>query len=190
MRLYYSEDTYECYRWWDIGDEDDPTPRHHLYRTLWQLLYPMRDVERRKALDDLLAWGNAKSKGRLTHRVLSASEVVQLAQGGLVELGAHSVTHASLPTLPMALQQNEIQESKKYLEETVGRPVSSFAYPYGDYTAETVAVVREAGLACACTTISDGVRRRTDHYQSPRVQVLDWDGEEFARQLSKGFHSD
>jgi len=184
---YYSEETYQRLRCWQIEQQDDPTPRHSLYRTLWQLLYPLCDGERRKVLDDLLAWGSAKLTGRATHRALSPDEMVILAQGGLVEVGAHTATHPSLPTLPLALQRNEIQGSKNCLEEIVGRPVRSFAYPHGDYTADTVAVVRGAGFACACSTFSNGVRRRTDHFQLPRVQVLDWDGEEFARRLLLSF---
>ena len=184
---YYSEETYRCLRRWHIEQQDDPTVRHYLYRTLWQLLYPMRDDERRKLLDDLLAWGNAKRTGRPTHRALSQDEVVNLVQGGLVEVGAHTVTHPSLSALPMALQQSEIQESKKYLEEIIGRPVRSFAYPHGDYTADTVSIVRETGFSCACSADAGIIDQRTGHFQLPRVQVLDWDGEEFARQLSRGF---
>jgi len=188
--IYYSEETYQRLRCWHIEQQNDPTPRHYLYRTLWQLLYPLRDGERRKVLDDLLAWGDAKRTGRSTQRVLSPEEVVDLAEGGLVEVGAHTVTHASLPTLPLALQEREIQESKNCLEEIIGRPVRSLAYPHGDYTAETVSIVRETGFTCACSADAGIIWESTNHFQLPRVQVLDWDGEQFARQLSTSFRSD
>lgn len=187
---YYTDDTYRCLQRWHVEQQDDPSPRHYLYRTLWQLLCPMHDSERRKVLDDLLAWGNAKPTGRLTHRALSASEIVQLAQGGLVEVGAHTVTHPSLPVLPLVLQRNEIQGSKNCLEEIVGRPVTSFSYPFGDYTAKTVAIVQEAEFARACSCAGDTVQGARDPFELPRIEVQDCDGEEFARQLSKDFHCD
>ncbi len=184
---HYSEETYQRLRCWHIEQQEDPTPRHYLYRTLWQLLSPLRHGERRKVLDDLLAWGGDKPTGRPTHRALSPEETVNVAQGGLIEVGAHTVTHPSLPALPLALQENEIQESKKCLEEIIGHPVRSFAYPHGDYTADTLSIVRETGFSCACSADAGIIDQRTGHFQLPRVQVLDWDGEEFARQLSRGF---
>jgi peptidoglycan/xylan/chitin deacetylase (PgdA/CDA1 family) len=53
------------------------------------------------------------------------------AEGGLVEVGAHILTHSVLSTLPAATQRDEILESKACLEEIPGQPVTSFSYPYG-----------------------------------------------------------
>ena len=61
---HYSEEIYQRLRYWHIEQQEDPTPRHYLYRTLWQLLSPLRHGERRKVLDDLLAWGGDKPTGR------------------------------------------------------------------------------------------------------------------------------
>jgi len=87
-----------------------------------------------------------------------------------------------------AAQREEIQQSKTYLEQVLGSPVTSFAYPYGrqsDYTAETVALVREAGFACACSASANVVRRAADPFRLPRLHVQDWDGEKFTQVLSR-----
>jgi hypothetical protein len=89
--------------------------------------------------------------------------------------------------LPEALQRDEIRRSKADLEATLGSAVASFAYPHGDYTKATVATVREAGFINACSTVPESVRAGTDYLQLPRICVEDWDGEEFARRLSRWF---
>jgi peptidoglycan/xylan/chitin deacetylase (PgdA/CDA1 family) len=108
----------------------------------------------------------------------------------LIEIGAHTVTHPSLSALPIASQREEIWQSKTGLEEILDRPVTSFAYPYGkrsDYSAETVALVREAEFVCACSNFAGLVSQSTDRFQLPRVHVPDCDGEEFVKQLSGWF---
>jgi peptidoglycan/xylan/chitin deacetylase (PgdA/CDA1 family) len=146
----------------------------------------MSESEQRKVLDTLLDWTGAESLCRPTHCVLKLPEVIALAQGGLIEIGAHTVTHTSLSALPVASQKNEIWKSKTYLDEKLDSPVTSFSYPYGrrsDYTAETVQLVREAGFACACSNFPGVVQRSADRFQLPRLHVHDWDGETFSRWL-------
>jgi glycosyltransferase involved in cell wall biosynthesis/peptidoglycan/xylan/chitin deacetylase (PgdA/CDA1 family)/SAM-dependent methyltransferase len=175
------------HRHWRAQD-DPPTPRQEIYRILWERLVLLADGERRRVLDELLAWAGVDPLGRSTDRCLSVEEIRNLASGGLVDIGAHTVTHSALAVLPAASQWDEITESKIRLEEILGRPVSWFAYPYGSagtYTEESVGLVRQAGFVGACTTSSGAVNLRADRFQLPRVHVCDWDGDEFAQRLSK-----
>lgn len=182
----YGEDAHARHRDWSCytPEADDPGPRQRLYRELHQLLRPLPYEERQAVLNDLRALAGADPAGRPTHHALSSDEVSRLAEGGLIEVGAHTVTHPVLSALPADAQRNEIRRSKIRLEEILNRPVTSFAYPFGgpcDYTAETAAAVREAGFDCACSTITGVVRRDTDFFQLPRVIVSDGDGESLAR---------
>ena len=131
----------------------------------------------------MLNWASIKPAVRSTHRPLTLEEVFDLSQGGLIEVGSHTVTHPFLSLHALASQRNEIKKSKDTLEQILGRPVTSFAYPHGDYTEEAIALVRQAGFACACSTTADVVWWHTDRFQLPRVQVEDWNGEEFANRL-------
>jgi hypothetical protein len=67
------------------------------------------------------------------------------------------------------------------------QPVTSFAYPYGAHSGETVAIVRDSGFACACATIAGPVQRGADLFQLPRVAAEDWGGEEFRQRLAAWF---
>ncbi|MBW4593915.1 MAG: polysaccharide deacetylase family protein [Brasilonema angustatum HA4187-MV1] len=185
----YSEEAYQrhCSWNWYLPEEADPSPRQRLYRSVYQWLHSLSIEERQQVLDQLLTWSKADTTCRPTHRFLSASEVHALAQGNLIEIGSHTVNHPFLSTLPVAKQQYELQQSKTCLEEITEHTVKSFAYPHGDYTTETVALARKEGFACACSIIPKKVWRNADYFQLPRVPIYDWDGEEFARQLSNWF---
>jgi len=179
----YSEEDYLRYCSWHIDQSNDPSPRHKLYRSIYQLLHSMPEIERRRVIEKLQIWAGRDSMHRLSHRTLTADEVVLLAQGGLVEIGAHTMTHPMLATLPISLQREEISQSKACLEDLLDQPVDSFAYPHGSYTGETNALIREAGFKYACSSDTDAVWRGADPFKMPRVVVRDWDGDEFARWL-------
>jgi peptidoglycan/xylan/chitin deacetylase (PgdA/CDA1 family) len=184
----YGEDTAWHYGTWRAWDKHDPSARHSLYRSLYHLLHPLPAGEQRKVLEDLRAWASAEPASRPSYRPLTIEEILTLAQGDLVEIGAHTITHPPLSARPTAIQREEINQSKAYLEEILGSRVTTFAYPYGGksaYNAETVALVREAGFACACSVSADVVRRGSDLFQLPRLHVQDWDGERFSQVLSR-----
>ena len=118
-----------------------------------------------------MAWTGSDKECRSTHRPLSANETLQLVEDGLIEIGAHTVTHPVLASLSNNLQKDEIRNSKEHLENISGCPVMSFSYPYGsksDYSSETVKLVRNAGFSCACSNYADVVWCGTDNFQLPR----------------------
>ena len=163
--------------------------RLRLYYSLWELLHPLSEGERQKVLDELLVWADVELAVRPTHRPLSLGEVATLAQGELVEVGAHTVTHPHLSKLSAASQHDEILQSKARLEQILGRRMDSFSYPHGDLSAETVSIVEEAGFACACSASAGVVGRSTDRFRLPRFYVGDWGKKKFTRQLSRWFAS-
>lgn len=174
---------------WNVLHVADPGPRHHVYRTLTQLLRPLEHQERLDCLVRLAEWSDSGPDGRDGFRAVSKEELCRLAAGGLVDIGAHTITHPTLSAIPPEQQRIEIEWSKYELEEVLGREVTSFSYPFGNrgsYTAETVAAVREAGFVSACSNFPGRVRG-SDLYQLPRVLVRNWDGDTFARHLRSWF---
>jgi len=67
------------------------------------------------------------------------------------EIGAHTLTHRHLTTLDTTEAQFEIVDSRKYFENLLVAPITSFCYPAGKYTSEHVALVRDAGFQYART---------------------------------------
>jgi peptidoglycan/xylan/chitin deacetylase (PgdA/CDA1 family) len=141
------------------------------------------DAERWQILDNLRASAGAEPTARPTHQALTVDEAVLLEKDDLIEVGAHTMTHAVLAALPEAQQRNEIQQSKERLEAMLKRPVTSFAFPHGTSTPEAVAILREEGFGCACSSHPDAIWRGANCFLLPRLGVRDWDRETFARWL-------
>lgn len=183
----YQEESYQRDRPWNwyLSEEADPSSRQQLYRSLYQVLQPLLSDERQQKMDQLLVWSGTEAKIRATHRSLYPKEVMKLVEGGLIEVGAHTVTHPFLSKLSVSFQQQEIKQSKVNLEELIDAEISSFAYPHGNYNEITIDLVREAGFASACSTKPNKIRGNIDLFQLPRFEVQNWDGEEFAQRLSR-----
>jgi peptidoglycan/xylan/chitin deacetylase (PgdA/CDA1 family) len=83
--------------------------------------------------------------------LLTWSELRDISHEGLVAVGAHSRTHRALPNLPDGEAWDEIAGSRGDVEERLGRPVTTFAYPAGLYGEREVRMVREAGYRVGLT---------------------------------------
>lgn len=171
--------------WWD--ELERVAPEERVYRDLWQRLRGLGPAERRQALDALLEQAGLDATPRPTHRTLTADELAALAAGGLVEAGAHSVSHSRLADLDADSQRAEVAGSRARLAEILGHPPAAFSYPFGgpaDYSDETVRLVREAGFRHACVNAPGLARRSADPFRIPRVYVTDCDGGVFAERLA------
>lgn len=157
--------------------------RFAFFYLVWKYLLELSSGERIQALRALREWAGVTGDSGGQDRALNKVETIALLDGELIEPGAHTVTHPSLSLLPGAQQMEEIVGSKQQLEEILNRNVTSFSYPHGEYSVETVDMVRNAGFDSACTTYHACVSRGTDPLQLPRFQVDDWNGEEFLRRM-------
>lgn len=172
-------------RRWKTADAPD---RLRMYQELLPLLREALPETRDEYLERLRCWTGAGPQGRASHRVLSGDQLRRLAGSQLVTLGAHTRSHSSLSTLPAPRQREEILGSKLWLEEFLGQEVKVFSYPFGgrkDYTAETVAICREAGFTRTCSNFPGQWRAETDLQQMPRHLVRNWDLPTFKSELSR-----
>ena len=166
--------------------------RQQARRELSAILKPLPAVEIESALESICGWAGLPVKTGIEYRTLSTAELCRLATGSLIEIGAHAVNHVVLAGQSLDIQRQEISQSKQKLEAALGRPVKTFAYPYGlpeeHYTKDTARLVREYGFTSACSTARSSVKNHQhDFFQIPRFTVLDWSGEEFSRRLKEFF---
>jgi peptidoglycan/xylan/chitin deacetylase (PgdA/CDA1 family) len=91
-----------------------------------------------------------RSPGMPEMAMMSWDEILGLVAQGW-DIGGHSVSHAHLPALPEASMREEVSEGRRILQDRTGCPVSSFAYPFGEYNQVCADAVTEAGFSSAWT---------------------------------------
>jgi peptidoglycan/xylan/chitin deacetylase (PgdA/CDA1 family) len=81
--------------------------------------------------------------------MLGWSEINALAGAG-IEVGAHTHSHPQLDIIDRGAAWDEIRRSRGVLEDRIGRPVRTFAYPFGFHGPRIRALVARAGFTSAC----------------------------------------
>jgi peptidoglycan/xylan/chitin deacetylase (PgdA/CDA1 family) len=165
----------------------DMRDRRALLFDLWQRLRPLPIEEQMRLLDALRQWAGCRDSPEPAALPMSHEEVRSIAKDGLIEIGAHTVSHCDLPACSASRQRSEIEKSKAECEAITGRPVTSFAYPYGRFDNTSAACVHGAGFSRACTTRPVLSFARSDPFRLPRIGVLDWGGDEFERRFQGRF---
>jgi peptidoglycan/xylan/chitin deacetylase (PgdA/CDA1 family) len=88
--------------------------------------------------------------------LMRPDELAALATIDRIEIGGHTARHPILARASPCQQRLEIVENLQSIEAWTGRKARAFAYPNGrpgvDYTVETGAILRDAGIDAAFTT--------------------------------------
>ena len=84
---------------------------------------------------------------------MNSDETLELHRSGLVEIGAHTMTHPILGLEDAERSRKEILDSVEKLSDLLGKQVTNFAYPNGmervDYGEREMNFAKEAGIEMA-----------------------------------------
>ena len=112
-----------------------------------------------------------RSDPALVRRALLDSSTACDLLDGPFEVGAHTRTHPDLTALSNAEAWSEISGSKRELEHALGRPVTTFAYPFGASNESVASLVAGAGFLAARGTREGRNHPGTDPYDLRRLEV-------------------
>lgn len=154
--------------WWQTAMPE--LKRHHV-PAFYEWLLPLPVADRRAKLEQLWHMVGGKTPG--PSLLLTETDVKELAANSLWEIGSHTLTHPSLNLLAPEEQRREIGQSRQMLEALVGKPVCSFSYPNGRFSADTRAYIQDAGYTLACASHADIVWDQSDRLCLPRVWAAD-----------------
>ncbi|WP_421862694.1 polysaccharide deacetylase family protein [Motiliproteus sp.] len=119
-------------------------------------------------------------------KMMSDNQVIELAEAG-IEIGAHTVDHPILKVLSPEQQFQQMADSKAYLEQLIGRPVTGFAYPNGkpgvDYDQVTIDQLSRIGFDYAVSTAWGSNGPNQSHYELKRFTPWEKTPQGFQRRL-------
>lgn len=110
---------------------------------------------------------------------LTSSELKELEANG-IEIEGHTVKHDELNKLKYDAQLKTLKDSKKFLDDLLGKDVKYMAYPFGKYNEDTIKAAKEAGYKMAFTTMggwsnkSDGIMTLNRVYISSSASMEDF----------------
>jgi len=141
-----------------------------------EIMYVLRslpDQRRREcwaALEKLVTL----NEWELTGRMLNWSQIKTMQQAG-IEFGSHTLTHPVVSRLTESEMEKELTESKCLLEARLGRPVTDFAFPFGQFSDCGLEIssrmVARCGYRCAVTTVPGANTPATNPFALHRVQI-------------------
>jgi peptidoglycan/xylan/chitin deacetylase (PgdA/CDA1 family) len=102
---------------------------------------------------------------------LNWQQAEEMAESGM-EIGAHTQSHPWIAAISTDEARKEITGSKQILEQRLGRPIKSFAYPYGfGYSVNPAAaevVAQNFEVACLTTNV---LASASDPWKLPRSNI-------------------
>jgi peptidoglycan/xylan/chitin deacetylase (PgdA/CDA1 family) len=118
---------------------------------------------------------------------MSRTQLLEMDAGG-VTVGAHTRTHPDLRACTPPELEREVRGSKEDLEDLLGKPVTSFAYPTGLFDDKVVEAVGAAGFTSAITTRPGWWRPGTNALRVPRSFVEDFSEVTFRAAVGGGLN--
>jgi len=138
-------------------------------------------------MNQIRDWSGVEQNGSTIEKCMSLQQLKQLAENKMFTIGAHTKSHPALSYHSKAVQSEEIDSNKYFLESELHLPINYFAYPSGNFNALTIDVMKELGFKAAFTTNPQPVKGKTDVFRINRFQVNNWNAEKFENKLNQWF---
>lgn len=95
---------------------------------------------------------------------MSQTQLQDVVNSGLIDVGDHTIHHYALKGLPFQLVTTEVTQSKADLEKQYHIHIVSFAYPNGSFDLQAINAVKSAGYTTAVSTIPGIIQSNTNRY--------------------------
>ena len=103
--------------------------------------------------------------------LLSWEEIKSLQEIG-IEFGGHSCTHRKMTEMGSTELAEDTRRTRAILEEGLGVPVPTLAYPYGEQNEFVRRVVGEVGTTAAVTCEPGSSKLGDDPLRLPRIEIV------------------
>ncbi|MFA5187964.1 MAG: polysaccharide deacetylase family protein [Patescibacteria group bacterium] len=137
----------------DDGNED-------FYTQAWPILQKL------KIISNIYIMTGVKGKSWLT-----PEQIIELDKSGLVEIGSHTVYHQKLTKITSTEALKELINSKKSLEDLLGKEINIICYPFGLYNQQIEDLAQKAGYEAGLTFDQDAWQNPDNLFELKRISV-------------------
>ena len=117
---------------------------------------------------------------------MAPSDLIELSKIPGVTIGSHGVTHRPLTILDDKSLKTELVLSKEYIENLIGKEVTSISYPKGAVDRRVRDAVENSGYRCGLTSYAGISNSARDPYLISRTSILSADSRRVFRQKCHG----
>jgi len=107
-----------------------------------------------------------------TKGFLSAEQILDMQKRGM-DIESHTISHRVLTALPAAEVERDLAESKKVLEDLLGKPVLHLAYPGTAHNQTVRDRAKAAGYVTATIMDPRNATEKDDFFKLPRIMMTD-----------------
>jgi len=129
---------------------------------------------REEAMAEIRCEADVEDMTPLDNTMLNWHEVKEMHRMGM-SFGAHTLSHPSLPHIPLEEAKREILESKQTLEAQLDQPITHFSYPNPgnqlNFNEELKAILQGGGYNSATTSEPGYVKPGDDFFRLKRKGI-------------------
>ncbi|BAL80266.1 polysaccharide deacetylase family protein [Caldisericum exile] len=112
-----------------------------------------------------------KYTGMHTHFYMSKTEVKEMHDSGLCEIGTHTRDHVNLKKTPLITKIYEIKTCTNDVKRLFNYTPTSFCYPFGGFDRESVELLKANGYTMATTVIPGVANSKDNPLLLPRIRI-------------------
>ncbi|MBZ9623498.1 polysaccharide deacetylase family protein [Clostridium sp. FP2] len=101
---------------------------------------------------------------------LTSNEIKSMDSNNM-RIESHTTAHEHLTKISYSANIKTMKSSKDKLEKILGRKINYIAYPFGEYSADTIKAAKESGYKLAFSTDSGFIDKNTNIYSLARIFV-------------------
>lgn len=98
-------------------------------------------------------------------------QLKELAANPLFSIESHTMSHPDLSKNSKVEIKQELEDSKKFIEQYTGKQSRVIAYPYGHYNSDVLQAAKEAGYEAAFSVSDLGLMNYDAKYSIPRIYM-------------------
>ena len=154
----------------DVGKKFDRNDTPRILRKLKTVGTQERDAQIVKLSEDLGIPIPASPPN--DYLPLSWEQIREMAANGIA-FGSHTCAHPILTQSETGEAKSEILGSKQRIQQELGKPVTSFAYPNGDYSTSVKQMIAESGYGYSFSCDYGFISSHDDRYTLSRIPIGD-----------------